>query len=342
MTATPSPRSAAAAFRGERLRELREQQGLDVAILARRLSLSAAQLRQLEENKSSLFYSEAIRLAAARKVSEFLGEPLLLEPPLTSVVVDEVEGPPAAGQAEEAADLPLSAQPPLAVEHVDRLAGSAIGSSPSTVKSVLFAWVALLGAGVTLALLLFVQSGSSGQMPAPMTPGLTTSPDTPHKAQVPPSAPLVTNAGPAEQAVSARAEEPVPLVGPARPQPLSLAQLNATEGTEVAACGSFTGPVANFSPSQPVKDGSLVYVVGSADHVVCLKDGQGKVARHVFNEAAGKSFYGTAPWLVESSQLATLQIFFQGARVRLNEAGSQRLRLIAAEPLKALGRQPDL
>lgn len=67
-------------FRGERLRELRESKCLDIESLAKRLALTAAQLRQLESNQGSLFYSNAIRLATARKVSAFLGESLVLEP----------------------------------------------------------------------------------------------------------------------------------------------------------------------------------------------------------------------------------------------------------------------
>lgn len=81
MNPLPTPTSAQPAlFSGERLRELREAMELDIPSLAKRMALSPAQLRQLENNQSSLFYSEAIRVAAARKVAEFLGEPLLLDP----------------------------------------------------------------------------------------------------------------------------------------------------------------------------------------------------------------------------------------------------------------------
>lgn len=75
------PARPPSSFRGERLRELREAKGFDVETLAKRLAVSPAQLRQLESNQSSLFYSEAIRLAVARKVSEFLGETLVIDSP---------------------------------------------------------------------------------------------------------------------------------------------------------------------------------------------------------------------------------------------------------------------
>ena len=64
---------------GVRLRELREAKGISRPVLAHRLTLSDAQLRQIEDNESSLFYSDAIRTVAVRKVADFLGEPLVLQ-----------------------------------------------------------------------------------------------------------------------------------------------------------------------------------------------------------------------------------------------------------------------
>lgn len=98
---------------GERLRDLREAQGWDIAKLAKRLALSPGQLSQLETNQGSLFYTDAIRLTAARKVSEFLGEPL----PLPSYSVEQEAALPAAsasnadrhddsGQAQAGVSLP--------------------------------------------------------------------------------------------------------------------------------------------------------------------------------------------------------------------------------------------
>ncbi len=56
----------------DELRSLRQAAGLDLAVLARRVSLSAAQLKQLECGQDSLFYSPAIRHQAALKVQQYL------------------------------------------------------------------------------------------------------------------------------------------------------------------------------------------------------------------------------------------------------------------------------
>jgi DNA-binding XRE family transcriptional regulator len=54
------------------LKALREAAGLDLAVLARRVSLSTAQLEQLESGQDGLFYSPSIRRQAALKVYQYL------------------------------------------------------------------------------------------------------------------------------------------------------------------------------------------------------------------------------------------------------------------------------
>lgn len=56
----------------EQLRALRLAAGLELSVLARQVSLSPAQLMQLENGLDSLFYTPAIGQQAARKVYLFL------------------------------------------------------------------------------------------------------------------------------------------------------------------------------------------------------------------------------------------------------------------------------
>ena len=96
-------------------------------------------------------------------------------------------------------------------------------------------------------------------------------------------------------------------------------------------CQAWSGPVATFKPSKAAKDGALVYVVGVPGQVVCVKDSRSQVWRHVFESSAGRSFYGQPPFMVESAQLVAMQVYFQGARVRLDRADATRVRLMPAE-----------
>ncbi|MCX7265910.1 MAG: helix-turn-helix transcriptional regulator [Burkholderiales bacterium] len=51
------PHRSSDSVQGERLRALRLAKHLDVVVLARKVNLSSAQLRQLESGEHSLFYA---------------------------------------------------------------------------------------------------------------------------------------------------------------------------------------------------------------------------------------------------------------------------------------------
>ena len=76
------PPSSADQALGAYLSFLRVGAGLDTAVLARRVSLSPAQVAQLESGRSSLFYNHRIRLQAARKIILHLGGDLAKLPDL--------------------------------------------------------------------------------------------------------------------------------------------------------------------------------------------------------------------------------------------------------------------
>ncbi|MEI7783053.1 MAG: hypothetical protein WCK08_01615 [Betaproteobacteria bacterium] len=88
---------------GEQLRALRLAAGMDVAVLARRVSLSTAQLLQLENDQHSLFYTPAIRRHAARKVLAHLGSSAreLGQQPTAATELHEKPEPVATGSALE-------------------------------------------------------------------------------------------------------------------------------------------------------------------------------------------------------------------------------------------------
>ena len=64
------------------LRQLREEAGMDLIVLARTACLSVAQVRQLESHDSdNLFYSDAIKRQAYKRLLMILGA----EPPTVEV-----------------------------------------------------------------------------------------------------------------------------------------------------------------------------------------------------------------------------------------------------------------
>lgn len=334
-------------FRGERLRELREAQGWDIPSLAKRLALSPAQLRQLESNQGSLFYSDAIRLATARKVSAFLGESLVCEPAPVSPE-DPAQEPGTEAQAQVSMDsIPAAQSPPVvpndppsparvATPHVVAhrvLPGEsriALSGWSASLWGVVMIFVVLLGLQAFTA----PEAAFSDSLASDASTGALAK-ETSASAGVGLTGVSLVSAEPQAETATASVPELLPVSElsvqvSAAPSPLAPTSVNADQAGQ--ACVESSGPIASFTPTDASKDPAQIFVQGAPGQVVCVKDGRGQVWRHEFSNAAGRRFSGSAPWLVESGQLMELQIYFQGNRVRPPLAGATRLRLIAAEP----------
>ena len=291
---------------GVRLRELREAKGISRPVLAHRLTLSDAQLRQIEDNESSLFYSDAIRAVAVRKVADFLGEPLVLQSAakdVSALAEDPLIEPPLLVLARQVPTAPESVPEPL-----DESTQGPKSESPEHPRTdiplrSLTRWgIALLGVAVTIAIVVWLDGDRKIPSPSPVV--------TSFKSIAPPTAP-----------------DPVIVEKPHSESPEAAERAQSGD----VACNTGQGPVATFTPSKAAKDGSLVYVVGTLGQFVCVKDSRGQAWRHDFANASGRSFYGRPPWIVESPQLGAMQIYFQGVLARPPHAAGMRLRLIAAD-----------
>ena len=143
---------------GVRLRELREAKGISRPVLAHRLTLSDAQLRQIEDNESSLFYSDAIRTVAVRKVAEFLGEPLVFHSSakdVSALAEDPLLEPPLLVLARQEASSPEPHHPPR---------------PDFPLRSVARWGIALLGVAVTMAIGVWLGADRHDAPPAALDP----------------------------------------------------------------------------------------------------------------------------------------------------------------------------
>ncbi len=337
----PVPVAQPTQFSGERLRELRESKDLELVDLAKRLALSPAQLRQLENNQNSLFYSDAIRLSAARKVSEFLGEPLRLEPIAELPEAESAEATPMPqAPAGEAVTVP---DPwPIDTARLTALGRLASDKSKPPVRRIpsgdsrfaLSGWSAALCCVVlTFIVLLGFQAYSEPELipVKALADRNAATPSTVGANEAPVSLPPVA-ALPVQDVSAAIPVQTGPVVVPVAALSQQPALASAGPGRGGLGCDVSNGPVASFTPARPDKDAAQIFVQGVAGQVVCIKDSRGQVWRHEFADSSGRTFFGAAPWLVESTQLTELQVYFQGTRARSPVAGSTRLRLIAAEP----------
>lgn len=295
MTGTEADRAL-----GSYLRSLRQAAGLDPAVLARRLSLSTAQLLQLEEGERSLFYTPGIRMQAARKLITHLGGDL-----------SALENAPAAGPP-PSAPAPQPAQEPVPAPVV--ALPDAVPQTPS--KETTAARPVLVG-GLLLSGLLFALAFFAGRPAPPAATSVASAGASPAPAA-------------AAQAVAVAVPEP-PAAPPARELPAAAAP--AAQAAEPAqgpaiACQPPLADAAVFRPLQARKPGDMVYLVSGVEQVVCVTDGNGQQQARSFKAGQGLSFYGPPPWQLQSSQWGQTQLYFQGWKVQLPAVAPEVIRLV--------------
>lgn len=285
---------------GAYLQALRTAAGLDVAVLARRMSLSPAQLAQLERGQDSLFYNRKIREQAARKVIAHLGgDPMrAAEQPQFPISQPTVDRDPEL--------VPVAAHAAVAQE------------APSTGASSRF-----FKAGVLLAVLL----GGAAYVSGWISRGVVPQPNPVRAAAIesasPPEVPSPSSATPAEPA-------------PSDPAGTSSAPPPAAQVTPVAVaaaplpqpCAQPPGEALPVQPPQASKAGDMVHVVSLGDVWVCLTDASGKQQHRRLEAGQAQSFYGPPPWTVRSEQLRQTQLYFQGWKVRLPEQAQDSIQLV--------------
>ncbi len=292
---------------GAYLRRLREEAGLELPVLARRLSLSTAQLLELESGGRSLFYSPAIRQLAVRKTLQHLGGDL------TRLVTSQEPSalPPATGQT-------LPSEPPLhrplGTPEASAASATRVGAGSTTPKASRRRWV--MPGGLALSALFFAGAVAVGHWER--SPPLSQAGTAPFL--VPPEAGRAAPALP-PAAAETLAASPVTREVPAQP---ASAEARAEAGEPPCA----PSPAPSVTPPQASKPGDMVYVVSRASLDLCVIDGQGRPQQFRLEAGEGRSFYGPPPWQLHSSQLRQAQLYFQGWKVRLPAQVADRVELV--------------
>ena len=300
------------------LKSLRLAADLDHAQLALMVNLSAAQVRQLEEDGDSLFYSPQIKAQSLRRVIRTL-ENASQEPP--SVAVIEAPAPRSSASV---------------IDDIIRLSEKNLKSQVvhSEVRRPGGSWPKLLGTWGLAALLLglglwqynrhnsqalyeeWVEPITGKVLPAPPTA------KTEEVAAVVPeviaTAPVSTQAvvvAPPAQETSAK-EKPAAANNP------------ATASTASAAdCASITTEPVTATSVSPNKPGSYVYLVASKATTVCVDDGKNKRTLVTLTPGAGRSIHGSPPWTIAAADLKSVQVYFQGAKVWVPPEAGTRIYL---------------
>lgn len=316
--------------RGELLREWRLAQQMDQSDLARRVSLSAGQIQQLESGGVSLFYSEAIRCNAARKVATALGQE-----PESVIRTSANEGD---GTQPEVMSLQVLDDLIVLSEQRKNALKKSSGGSRRFIRwflalSVVFGLVAF--ATVIYSQPNFLNHWVIEQwariqherlpMPEPkMSESVLLT-----KASEPnaPADPVVLEASIPIQADMAA------LGSSAHANSESIHVLPANEASSAVA---LTLPESLCQRDEqatlllstiPSKSGDMVHIVPLKAGSVCAKDGSGKSTFLTLQPKEGRSVYGTPPWRVYFEHTDQAQIYFQGERLGWPEVPTRAILL---------------
>lgn len=310
----------------------REKLGLSAKDLGGMACLSTRQIEQIEDGELSTFYSQQVKVTAAKKVAKLLGlteaEAFHLdektavkqvEPELTTAV-QEVQSPPKPVKESKSKQKTASIQseqdqPPFtgAPSKVTPLSSSA--PSEPTKKKNLFLWLSVLAAAafaiINLSQFFFAEQPQEVVIV---------------KEEVI-AAPQASSPAPSE-AVPVASTPIAPQVTPVAPAPASAPQ--QTIASEPSTACPAEDLVIRFKPEAPRKAGDMVYLQAKSKQVVCVIDASGKTQNKLLEPGVGTSFYGQPPFKVLTSGLNEVDTFFQGAKVRLANPAAKTLMLEAA------------
>lgn len=297
----------------------REKRGLSTKDLGGMACLSHRQIEQIENGESSSFYGAQNKLTAAKKVAKILelsdGDAfeLVVAPSKTSA---KKEVPAVNESVEEtpALDLAIEEEKKAPVKNVESkkvtskkasFPEDSTSSKPASSKK-LFLWLSVLAALVFAAInlrpLFFA--------------------DKPEEIVVLKEEIIEPTPAPVDTPV-----EPAPAVASVATAVVPVAAADSS-----GACPTEEG-IISYKPEAPRKVADTVYVQAKSKQIVCVIDASGKTQNKLLESGVGVSFYGKPPFKVLTAGLNQVDVFFQGAKVRLSNPNTKTLILEASEVL---------
>ena len=327
-------------IRKEAFTKARESLGLSTKDLSGMACLSVRQIEQIENGESSSFYGAQIKFTAAKKVAgllkltpeeafDFVGiaqpakavevEAKVREEIKTAAVEKKAKpGKETNKKLEEKVIAPamtvkVSESKPQTVS-ADKISQTAIDSAAKSKAAVdskkrIFVLV-VIGAAVVFSVVnlrpLF--------FPEPVKEEVVII-----QEAVPEPAPA-TEPAPAADAKPATAPTPTPASEPA-PAIVAVS----------VECPPADAVALNYKPDAPKKAGDMVYIQSKTTQTVCVLDAAGKTQNKTLEPGVGVSVYGKPPLKVLTGGLNQLDLYYQGAKVRIGNTSSKTINLEPAE-----------
>jgi transcriptional regulator with XRE-family HTH domain len=314
-------------IRKEAFTKARESLGLSTKDLSGMACLSVRQIEQIENGESSSFYSDQVKFTAAKKVAGLLKltpedafDFSSVTQPVKAVVVEEklqeetkafaVEKKAKPEEVEELREamedvsvLSTEQQPQkssvnkITASGVDYRVKSTASENPNKKLFLLLA----IGAAVTFSVvnlrpLFFLE---------------------PVKEEV--------------VIIQEVAQEPAPAepMTEAKPAPAAVPELTPVAVT--AECPPADASALTYRPDAPKKAGDMVYLQSKTAQTVCVVDANGKTQNKSLEPGVGTSVYGMPPLKVLTGGLNQVDLYYQGAKVRVGSTASKTIILEPAE-----------
>ncbi|MBU3617867.1 helix-turn-helix domain-containing protein [Polynucleobacter sp. JS-Fieb-80-E5] len=130
------------------------------------------------------------------------------------------------------------------------------------------------------------------------------------------------------------AQEPAPADAPAEAKQAPAAVPETTPLAVSAECPPADASALNYRPEAPKKAGDMVYLQSKTAQTVCVVDATGKTQNKTLEPGVGTSVYGKPPLKVLTGGLNQVDLYYQGAKVRVGNTTSKTIILEPAEMIQ--------
>jgi len=328
-------------IRKEAFTKARESLGLSTKDLSGMACLSARQIEQIENGESSSFYGAQVKFTAAKKVAGLLkltpeeafdfsgvaqpAKPAEVEEKLqeeTKASAAEKKAKPEKAKdsnevkekTEEKEATPVAKVAELKAEKSEakKITPSVIDYSVKSKASVDPKKKIILLLAIAAAVIFSVVNLRPLFFPEPVKEEVV----------------IIQEVVPETPPASAPAE-PAPAAQPATAVPAPATQpVAAAVSTE---CPPADASALNYKPDAPKKSGDNVYLQSKTAQTVCVVDATGKNQNKMLEPGVGASVYGKPPFKVLTGGLNQVDLYFQGAKVRIGNTSSKTIILESAE-----------
>lgn len=284
-------------FDGAQLKAAREKAGVDSFAYARKVNLSTAQLLELEEGGNSYFYTPSIKFSIGKKLlSSFGGKTEYDRLSEEALIQSRIES------IEVEAILEASSQ----VLRPEKNVGH------STTKKPLFILTAIVAICIAYAFVTY--PSKSNKSPEAVQPLIASQVSNAEKSAVTDSPAISTKAD-----IVSALENSAPTATATTP----------VKNKPIQSECVWSESAPNVSASKAIKDGNYVYLIATKELVACIKDGQNIQTTINLKPNQSHNITGNAPFKINSAELNSLNIFYQGSKIQLPKQGITEIILVA-------------